>query len=97
MDVTGESGRNELARGVFRSRAALAPPIKEKTMRLGMIKAGLLAAVSLTLVGSVSAQAQDGMRHRMMRREMHHRMMRHEMRHEMHHRMMHRMMRRHGY
>lgn len=75
-------------------------------MRLGIIKAGLLAAVSLALVGSVSAQAQDGMRHRMMRREMdhsmmrremHHSMMRHEMRREMHHRMMHRMMRRNEY
>lgn len=74
-------------------------------MRSGMIKACLLAAVSLGILGAVPARAQDEMErhhmmHRMMRHEMHrqmrhemmHRMMRHEMHREMRHRMMRHMM-----
>jgi hypothetical protein len=75
-------------------------------MRLGIIKATLLAAASVALLGSVPASAQDeGMHHRMMRHEMRremrhhmmHRMMRHEMRREMRHRMMRHMMHERSY
>ena len=73
-------------------------------MRLGLIKTGVLAALSMAFLSGVAAKAQDEgdmhrhMEHRMMRHEMmRHEMMRHEMRHEMRRHMMHRMMHENGY
>ena len=76
---------------------------RERDMRIGIIKAGVLATMSIALLSGVSARAQDegdGMRHHMMHRmmrhemhrEMHREMMRQERRHEMHRHMMHRRM-----